>query len=482
MEKHKNQAVSQAGPVLFETAGTVLPVDAVRKALADISASGRERFTLLGVCRDLKQADNESYRRLMEPGSLALPMRAVEALSHDLDGRVGKAFDAIHLNHQQRGLGSDWSFGTGRDYMDGVGRVLSNFWAEEFVRTGVRHAAGARVSETTENLSRVSDVVLKKTVETAFFMAENEHGRPSADFAVVAIGSYGRREMLPNSDVDLYWVYFKDGKTGGVDRGGMFDHLSAIGNGDFFLKVSGFTEELLKGTGIANHHKRGPKTLDEFKHDLGRLDVCMDMLNSSRVYETGGMFGIVMKTVSDAAFDPKNTHRFISRMIMSRAKETADAGRIMEEDLLGVGGTAISLKYSAGGSRSTAYMNHMGQILDPDLPEVKIRKTGRALGGLAILASLPPRHPLHLKPEEHRLIEAASWQLDSINLDLKLHSPNATSPWNPLLERDLEYLGGLVGIPAAEYKRKVLDKTLRQVDSVWSRMADRYGRSGLYVS
>jgi hypothetical protein len=481
MEKRLSQSVQQPVLVLFNTAGTILPVDSVQKALLDIRAKGRERFTLLGVCRDLERAGGESYVRLMEPGNLTIPMRAVDALRRDLDGRVSTAVEAVHPGRRQRGLGTDWSFGVSRDYMDSAGRVLSNFWAEEFVRTGVRYVAGVRVSETTENLSRVSDVVLKRAVETAFFMAEKEHGRPSSDFAVVAIGSYGRREMLPNSDVDLYWIYFNDGKTDGVERGSMFDRLSAVSNGKFFSRISGITEELLKGTGIANHHKRGPKTLEEFKHDLSRLDICMDMLNSSLIYETGGMFGLVMKTVSDAAFDPKKTHKFIYQMIMSRMKEITDAGRIMEEDLLGVGGAALSLKYSAGGSRSPAYMSHMGQLLDPDLPEVKIRKTGRPLGGLDVLTKLPPRHPLHLKPEEYRLIEAASWQLDSINLDLKLHSPNATSPWNPLFERDLEYLSRLVGMPPAEYKRKVLDKTLRQVDSIWSRMADRYERSGFYV-
>lgn len=468
--------VPERGSGLFEPEGTVLPVKPVEKALADVNVADKELFTLLQLCPNL---DNPKTRsRLVKSLNLTRPIRTVDALKGDLDSRVEKAVTSIKSGRRASGLGTEWSHGMYEDYL-GLEEVLSEFWSEEFLKIGIRYLAGVGIHETTRSLSRVSDVVLKKAVEVAGFMCEQEYGRPSGDLAVVVTGSYGRRELLPYSDVDICWVYSREGKTEGVDRGKMFDNLSVVSNGEFFSKMEDLTEELLSDTGISEHHTRGPETLDIFRREM-RDDsaFCMDMLNSSFIYDTGGMFSILMKTVADEAYNPKKMHGRISKMI--KAREMENPAELIESELFGVGHKAKSLKYCRGGSRCIVYLNHMGQLLDSDPPDVKIRKNYGAFGGLVELTKLPAGHPLRLRMDEVGVLRESAGVLDAINLDLRLRDSGENSAWNPISERDFSYLGKLYSMPAVAYEEK-LDKVLEQVDSICTRVTERYKKSRHFV-
>jgi len=87
-------------------------------------------------------------------------------------------------------------------------RILSDYKNLEMLRIGLRDVRGeSGVERVTKELSRLAAVI----VRLAYERARREAGASSSDLVVVALGSFGAREMLYGSDLDL--VYFaRDGE------------------------------------------------------------------------------------------------------------------------------------------------------------------------------------------------------------------------------------------------------------------------------
>jgi len=91
-------------------------------------------------------------------------------------------------------------------------RILSDYKSLEMLRIGLRDVRGeAGVRRVTEELSRLATVI----VRLAYERARREAGGAGSDLVVVALGSFGAREVLYGSDLDL--VYFA--RDGGAREG-----------------------------------------------------------------------------------------------------------------------------------------------------------------------------------------------------------------------------------------------------------------------
>lgn len=102
--------------------------------------------------------------------------------------------------------------------------ALARFKRRELLRIYLRDCLGyAALSETTAELSNLADVLLERTLNRCRQALEKEAGVPSAldergrlipaEFAVVALGKLGSRELNYSSDIDLLFLYSVDGET-----------------------------------------------------------------------------------------------------------------------------------------------------------------------------------------------------------------------------------------------------------------------------
>ena len=122
---------------------------------------------------------------------------------------------------------------------------LARFKRRELLRIYLRDCLGiAALSELTEELSNLADVILGYSLARAQQKLINLHGTPQtrdeqgriekSELAIVALGKLGCRELNYASDIDLLFLYSANGETSGDGR----NPESAISNKEFFTRVA----------------------------------------------------------------------------------------------------------------------------------------------------------------------------------------------------------------------------------------------------
>jgi [glutamine synthetase] adenylyltransferase / [glutamine synthetase]-adenylyl-L-tyrosine phosphorylase len=105
----------------------------------------------------------------------------------------------------------------------GLHRILRRVRAREVLRIALRDLLGARVEEVTAELSALAGAALDAAIRFHGRRLAARHGAPAgheadapgAGFCAIAMGKLGARELNFSSDVDLLFVYDRDGTTGG---------------------------------------------------------------------------------------------------------------------------------------------------------------------------------------------------------------------------------------------------------------------------
>jgi glutamate-ammonia-ligase adenylyltransferase len=122
---------------------------------------------------------------------------------------------------------------------------LARFKRREFLRVYLRDCLGiATLSEVTEELSNLADVILDYALTRAKQEMVNLYGAPlthgergrieKAELAIVALGKLGCRELNYASDIDLLFLFSGYGETAGDGR----SSASAVSNKQFFNAVA----------------------------------------------------------------------------------------------------------------------------------------------------------------------------------------------------------------------------------------------------
>ncbi len=105
----------------------------------------------------------------------------------------------------------------------GLNRLLRRLRAREVVRISLRDLRRARVKEVTQELSSLATACIDAAIGFHDRRLRARHGPPAglsarehgAGFCAVAMGKLGARELNFSSDVDLVYVYDRDGETEG---------------------------------------------------------------------------------------------------------------------------------------------------------------------------------------------------------------------------------------------------------------------------
>ncbi|MGC2423247.1 MAG: bifunctional [glutamate--ammonia ligase]-adenylyl-L-tyrosine phosphorylase/[glutamate--ammonia-ligase] adenylyltransferase [Nitrospirota bacterium] len=160
-------------------------------------------------------------------------------------------------------------------------RLLRRFKYTAFLRITARDLLGiAGISETTAELSNLADAVLEAAYRAGRHELDKKYGLPQfkastgktsrCPFTVIAMGKLGGRELNFSSDIDILFLYGKDGKTAGP---------RIITNHQYFVELSEIIVKLI-----------GEKTADGF---VFRVDTRLrpegergDLAQSLAGYET----------------------------------------------------------------------------------------------------------------------------------------------------------------------------------------------------
>src|SRR5207244_11117724 len=92
-------------------------------------------------------------------------------------------------------------------------RAVRRWKGREMVRIALREVAGAAsLEETTTELAQIAEICMRRVFDHWNSQLRQQHGSPEAEFAILALGKLGGRELNHSSDVDLIFVYSDEGE------------------------------------------------------------------------------------------------------------------------------------------------------------------------------------------------------------------------------------------------------------------------------
>src|SRR5437588_992521 len=92
-------------------------------------------------------------------------------------------------------------------------RVLRRWKNKEITRIALRELANAAaLEETTAELSQLAEICVREVFAHWNTKLRETFGPPAADFAILALGKLGGRELNHSSDVDLIFLYSEEGE------------------------------------------------------------------------------------------------------------------------------------------------------------------------------------------------------------------------------------------------------------------------------
>ncbi|MEJ7861995.1 MAG: putative nucleotidyltransferase substrate binding domain-containing protein [Pyrinomonadaceae bacterium] len=130
--------------------------------------------------------------------------------------------------------------------------LLARFRRRELLRIYLRDIRGlGTIAEITEEISNLADAILEYALGIARQELDNRYGIPlevdeknrakQAKFCIVALGKLGSGELNYSSDIDLLFLYSKNGTTSGQGVRG------AVTNREYFVKLAELLTKLAGG-------------------------------------------------------------------------------------------------------------------------------------------------------------------------------------------------------------------------------------------
>jgi len=201
--------------------------------LENLPSFNRNRINLLLMSRLLTLA---SYSPFLGE-TLLLNPDSIDWLKREAERDLG------HVKSTEQLFQELGRFAVRVDASDEQSRLVQ-FKRRELLRIYLRDCLGmATLSELTEELSNLADVILAAALGSAHQEMVNRHGTPSirdergriapAELAIVSLGKLGCRELNYASDIDLLFLYLGEGKTAGDGR----NAESVVDNREFFRSV-----------------------------------------------------------------------------------------------------------------------------------------------------------------------------------------------------------------------------------------------------
>jgi [glutamine synthetase] adenylyltransferase / [glutamine synthetase]-adenylyl-L-tyrosine phosphorylase len=90
--------------------------------------------------------------------------------------------------------------------------ALRRFKNRELLRIALREVAGlSALEQTTQELTHIAEICLREVCDGWLGELSRRWGKPATEFAVLAMGKFGGRELNYSSDIDVIFFYGEDG-------------------------------------------------------------------------------------------------------------------------------------------------------------------------------------------------------------------------------------------------------------------------------
>src|SRR5215471_7166965 len=298
------------------------------------------------------------------------------------------------------------------------------FWkGREMTRVALRELAGvAPLEETTRELSQIAKICIRRVFEYWDAELRQRHGSPKADFAILALGKLGGRELNHSSDVDLLFLYSEEGQLAPhVSYHEFFNRLGKRILETFSTRHpagSLFRVDLrLRPEGSAGPLARSLESMENYYAGFGETWERLALIKARGI---GGS--------PELAYEFLRQHQpFIYPKSASPdlLDEIAGIKRRIERDIVGADKLERDVKLGRGGIREIEFIVQTLQLIHgarhPFLQEASMLKALRALRQLDLL----PREEVltldnsyrFLRRVEHRLQIEAEQQTHTVPED-----------------------------------------------------------------
>ena len=339
-------------------------------------------------------------------------------------------------------------------------RALRLWKAREMVRIALRELAGAaRLEQTTAELSRIAEICIRSVYEYWNKELRTRFGSPKAEFAVLALGKLGGRELNYSSDVDLIFLYDEEGELSPrLSYHEFFNRLakkiletfSAPAAEGLFLRV----DLRLRPEGSA-----GPlaRSLESMEHYYGGFGETWERLALIKARGVAGS--------RETAYEFLRQHQpfiYPKSPTPDLLAEIANIKRRIERDVLPKKDLERNVKLGRGGIREIEFVVQTLQFIHGARHTfLQEPSTLKALGDLADLELIPRNEILQLegayrflRNTEHRLQIEAEQQTHSL----------PTSP------ADLNRLARSLGFAEGKSFITALNREMHAVRAVFNRI------------
>jgi len=120
-------------------------------------------------------------------------------------------------------------------------KILNNLKQREFLKIAMREILGlSSFSESVGEFSDLADAVVHLVIKINNEELVLNYGMPNSEFCVIGLGKLGGRELNYSSDIDIMFVYEKEGETTkGIQNSEFFDKLARNIIYDLTSRVNG---------------------------------------------------------------------------------------------------------------------------------------------------------------------------------------------------------------------------------------------------
>jgi len=272
----------------------------------------------------------------------------------------------------------------GRRTKEGAFNALRRFKRREILRIGARDILGiSHIEEITAELSWLAEACLQAALEICEADLKSKHGAPmgadgkESGFAIIAMGKLGGEELNFSSDIDLMFVYEKDGETSGPAKISNYIYFTRLGE-DILKAIGGMTDEgccyrvdmRLRPEGMSGPLVRSLHDYEAYYEAFGETWERLALLKARPVAGDLVLGSLFLKLVEPFVYRRHldcSTMTEIRRLKQRTEKEGSSLSR-------------MHLKLGAGGIREVEFIVQTLQILSgAQRPDVKDANTLGAL-------------------------------------------------------------------------------------------------------
>ena len=339
-------------------------------------------------------------------------------------------------------------------------RAVRMWKAREMVRIALREVSDvAPLEETTGELSQVAEICIRRVYEHWNTELRKRFGSPKAEFAVLALGKLGGRELNYSSDVDLIFLYDEEGDLSPrfsnhefFNRLGkkILETFSAPDPEGLFLRV----DLRLRPEGSAGPLARSLESMEHYYGGFGETWERLALIKARGVAGSAELAYEFLRQHQPFIYPKSPTPDLLG--------EIANIKRRIERDVLGEKDLKRNVKLGRGGIREIEFVVQTLQFIHGARHAfLQETSTLKALRGLAELELIPRNEIRHLD-RAYRFLRKTEHRLQ-IEAEQQTH----TLPGAP---EDLRRLALSLGFKSSRTFMAVLGRETSVVRSIFNRI------------